>query len=202
MALSVTGERPNSRKATVTALVAPLVLAEALADVNDPINDYALSGKEAGSTVYAVTAGTLKEPTAIEVRISTGAMPSDPWVSPDYPVESDVSVDEISDAGTTGKSLMKAESSSDAKSLLGYLTTSDVATSTVRGPVRMAGRQVGINLSSSQATASTATTLEDLVSDHNTLVSSYNSLQLDLSNVNSSLTSTIVALKAAGHMVS
>lgn len=232
MALSVTGEKPRNRKATVTALVAPLVLATALDDVDDPINDMALSGKEAGATVYAVTAGTLVAPTGIELRIATGNQPEDPWIATSaLQPEVDVTVDNISDAGATGKELMKAATPAAAKTaltlvadditdggttgkavlkaantaavktLLGYLTTADSATATVKGPVLMAARQTGYTVAAATDAASTATDVAGLLVDHNDLVSKYNTLRTDVITINSSLTATIVAMKAAGQMV-
>lgn len=229
--LSVTGEKPRNRKVTVTALVAPLVLLSALEDVDDPINDYALSGKEAGATVYAVTEGTLAAPTAIEVRIATGNMPEDPWVANAVDAGSvEVSSENISDAGATGKALVKAATPAAAKTTLAItraditdmsatgreltskvgidlarqylqaLSQYDTATATRRGPVFLAARQIGINLSAAADTASTATDVEGLLADLNDLISKYNALRTDLVNVNSSLTSTVVALKAAGAM--
>ncbi|ABM63438.1 hypothetical protein PEA_00450 [Erwinia phage phiEa1H] len=227
--LSVTGEKPRNRKVTVTALVAPLVLMSALEDVDDPINDYALSGKEAGATVYAVTSGTLTAPTGIELRIATGNQPEDPWVANTVdPGEVKVSSDSISDAGDTGKALIKAKTTTEAKTALNILRaditdmsatgrelTSKVgidatrqylqalsqystATATVKGPVLMAPRQVGVNLTSTGDTASTATDVAGLLVDLNDLISKYNTLRTDVTSVNTNLNSVIVALKASG----
>lgn len=199
--LSVTGEKPRNRKVTVTSLVAPLVLLSALEDVDDPINDLALSGKEAGATVYAVTEGTLTSPVSIELRIATGNQPEDPWLANKVDAGSvSVNSNNISDAGSTGKTLIKAESSANVKDVLGYLTNTDVATATNRGPILMAARQTGYTVAANTDTASTATTVAGLLTDLNDLISKYNTLRTDLTNVNASLTSTIVALKAAGAM--
>ncbi|UNA00893.1 hypothetical protein VLVyarbaL_00006 [Erwinia phage VyarbaL] len=229
MALPVTGERPRSRKATVTALVAPLVLLSALEDVDDPINDLALSGKEAGATVYAVTEGTVKNPVTIELRIATGNMPGDPWVSNAVDSGSlEVGSDDISDAGATGKVLLKAATPADAKTSLGikaedivdsglngravlrantfdqmknamgYITRSDSPTTNSRAGVLLAARQSGVNLSSIADSASTATDVEGLLTDLNDLISKYNTLRTDVTSVNTNLNSVIVALKASG----
>lgn len=75
-----TGDLPKDRLIDVTALVAPLVLAARLADATDVINQTHLSGKQVGSVVAAVTAGTLEAPTAIDFRIATGSGSADAWV--------------------------------------------------------------------------------------------------------------------------
>ena len=131
--LSVTGETPRSRKATVTALVAPLVLLSALEDVDDPINDLALSGKEAGATVYAVTKGTITKPEAIELRIATGKGASDPWVTSEVDTSTlEVSSDSISDAGAFGKTLLKTADKSAAKTDLA-ITRADITDMSATG---------------------------------------------------------------------
>lgn len=133
MALSVTGEAPRSRKATVTALVAPLVLLSALEDVDDPINDLALSGKEAGATVYAVTKGTITKPEAIELRIATGKGAADPWVTSAVDSGSvEVSTDNISDAGDFGKVLMKEATKESTKTSLA-ITRADITDMSATG---------------------------------------------------------------------
>lgn len=141
--LSVTGETPRSRKATVTALVAPLVLLSALEDVDDPINDLALSGKEAGATVYAVTKGTITKPEAIELRIATGKGAADPWVTSEVDTSTlNVSSDSISDAGAFGKTLLKTDSKEDAKADLA-ITRADITDMSATG--RELTSRVGID---------------------------------------------------------
>ena len=197
--LSVTGEKPRNRKVTVTALVAPLVLASALEDVDDPINDYALSGKEAGATVYAITSGTLAAPTGIEVRIATGSQPEDPWVINNVSIpKPELVVDDISDAGSTGKQVLQASSVGTIKNLLNFISRTDVPTATVRGGAIMAPRQSGVNLTSTGDTASTATDVAGLLVDLNDLISKYNTLRTDVTSVNTNLNSVIVALKTSG----
>ncbi|UJH95824.1 hypothetical protein [Pantoea phage Nifs112] len=78
---NVTGDLPKDRLIDVTALVAPLVLAARLADVDDVINQTHLSGKQAGAVVAAVTGGTIEAPTAAEFRMATGSGPADAWVA-------------------------------------------------------------------------------------------------------------------------
>lgn len=197
--LSVTGEKPRNRKVTVTALVAPLVLLSALQDADDPINDYALSGKEAGATVYAVTSGTLAAPTGIEVRIATGNQPEDPWVANhiDGGIP-EITTNDISDAGTAGKQVLQASTVGAIKNQLNFIGRTDVPTATVRGGAIMAPRQSGVNLSSTGDTASTATDVAGLLADLNDLISKYNTLRTDVSSVNTNLNSVIVALKTSG----
>ena len=133
MAYPVTGTLPSNKRAPVIALVAPLVLLSALEDVDDPINDIALSGKEAGATVYAVTGGTVEAPTTIELRIATGQKPSDPWVTSAVAEGSvDVNADDIGDAGATGKALIRAATPADAKTAL-TLVAADITNSGATG---------------------------------------------------------------------
>jgi len=77
---NVIGDLPKDVKLTVTALVAPLVLAADLADVDNMINQTHLSGKQIGAYVLAVTAGTLAAPTAFEMRAAVGSAPDSEWL--------------------------------------------------------------------------------------------------------------------------
>lgn len=76
---NVVGDIPKDVAVTVSALVAPLVLAADLADVDNMINQAHLSGKQKGAYVLAVTAGTVDAPTGFELRCARGAAPSDAW---------------------------------------------------------------------------------------------------------------------------
>lgn len=78
---NLTGDKAVDKPIDVTALVAPLVLAARLDDTDDTINQTHLSGKQVGSVVAAVTAGTLEAPTAVEFRIALGSAASDAWVA-------------------------------------------------------------------------------------------------------------------------
>ena len=78
---NVIGDLPKDVKLTVTALVAPLVLAADLADVDNMINQTHLSGKQKGAYVLAVTSGTVLAPTAYELRSAVGSAPGDAWVA-------------------------------------------------------------------------------------------------------------------------
>lgn len=76
-----TGDLPVDKLITVTALVAPLVLASRLADPDDVINQTHLSGKQKGAYVLAVTAGTELAPTAYDLRSAVGSGVADEWVT-------------------------------------------------------------------------------------------------------------------------
>lgn len=230
MAYPVTGTLPSNKRAPVIALVAPLVLLSALDDVDDPINDIALSGKEAGATVYAVTGGTLEAPTRIEVRIATGQKPEDPWVTSAVP-NPEVTSDFISDSGATGRALIRSSTPGEAKAaltlvaaditnsgatgravlqaanpaavqtLLSYLTASSTASATVKGPMLMTARQSGVTMNAIGDSPSTATDVATLLVDLNDLISKYNTLRNDVIAANSNLNAVIVATKASGQMV-
>ncbi|KAF2282462.1 hypothetical protein GH714_043933 [Hevea brasiliensis] len=172
--LSVTGETPRSRKATVTALVARWFFCLHW-NVDDPINDLALSGKEAGATVYAVTKGTITKPEAIELRIATGKGASDPWVTSEVDTSTlEVSSDSISDAGAFGKTLLKTADKSAAKTDLA-ITRADITdmSATGRELVSKNARQSGVTPSAAATSASTATDVAGIVADHNTLALSH-----------------------------
>lgn len=78
---NLTGDIPVDKLITVSALVAPLVLASRLEDEDDVINQTHLSGKQKGAYVLAVTAGTEELPTAYELRSAVGSEPGDAWLA-------------------------------------------------------------------------------------------------------------------------
>lgn len=77
---NLTGDKPKDQLITVTALVAPAVLASRLTDATDVINQTHLSGKEMGAMVLSITAGTADKPTAFALMAATGSGPDAAWV--------------------------------------------------------------------------------------------------------------------------
>lgn len=84
MALPITGQKtPKGRQTYATHLLAPIVPLASLSDIDNPINDTVVSGKQIGAWVITRAAdGTLS------FAVASGSLPSDKW----YPAKAGTKV--------------------------------------------------------------------------------------------------------------
>lgn len=115
MPRDITGLGGNSQLSVAVDFVKlPIVDAARLTDPDDPINQYSVSGKEMGASVWSYTENGAQH---LSLVVALGKNPTDPWVDM---VNGSliITVDDIEDAGIMGATILESDTATEVLTAL------------------------------------------------------------------------------------